>query len=357
MTKKGTTQSRSIFFEKKEEFKKLHEKKQPALFAIEGITYTKLFTSIQIQTVQFCNLKCSFCPNHYMIWDRIADKKKGIPYKKMSFELYEKIMKNLKEINFKGRVSPYLMNEPLIDKDRMVRFIEITREYLPEAVIVLNTNGTGLTTKLLVDMIEAGLDHIQIDDYIGPKYVQKIAKDVLKPLFDFSVKDKRGEPRWKYDERCELILSSNYNVKQIISPVKDKDGNIVRNKRGNPVSDPKPTTFPYTYWNRGGLVKLNEDIPVPDKDCSYPSKQMYINFEGDALSCCCDWEEMVVMGNVNKTKLQDIWINEKYQHYRKTLLKGERKKLEMCRKCNKGGCSSEEERKNKKSKTKGLFQG
>tara|TARA_Y100000592_G_C5436436_1_gene300981 strand:+ start:300 stop:1358 length:1059 start_codon:yes stop_codon:yes gene_type:complete len=320
----------------------------------EGISYTKLFTDIQIQTIQFCNLKCSFCPNHYMIWDRIADKKKGIPYKKMSFELYEKIMKNLKEINFKGRVSPYLMNEPLIDKDRMVRFIEITREYLPEAVIVLNTNGTGLTTKLLVDMIEAGLDHIQIDDYLGERYFQKILKEVHS-LFHVD-KNNIKLHTWKYQDKCELIISSNYNVEQIKSPVKDKDGNIVRNKRGNPVSDPKPTTFPYTYWNRGGLVKLNEDIPVPNKDCSYPSRQMYINFEGDALLCCCDWEEMVVMGNANKERLEHIWVNKKYKHYRKTLLKGERKKLEMCRKCNKGGCDSEAERNSVKA-TQGLFQG
>ena len=83
---------------------------------------------------------------------------------------------------------------------------------------------------------------------------------------------------------------------------------------------------------------------------------MYIKFEGDALLCCCDWEEMVVMGNANKERLEHIWINEKYKHYRQTLLKGERKKLEMCRKCNKGGCNSEEER-NSTRTTQGLFQG
>ena len=42
-----------------------------------------LFGQIQIQTIEFCNLKCDFCPNHYMIWDRIEDKKKGIPYNAM----------------------------------------------------------------------------------------------------------------------------------------------------------------------------------------------------------------------------------------------------------------------------------
>ena len=54
-----------------------------------------LFTQIQIQTIEFCNLKCDFCPNHYLIWDRLDDKKKGIPYNLMSIENYTKLMKNL----------------------------------------------------------------------------------------------------------------------------------------------------------------------------------------------------------------------------------------------------------------------
>ena len=90
---------------------------------IEGFP---LFGQIQIQTIEFCNLKCDFCPNHYMIWDRLEGKKKGIPYNIMSIENYTKIVKNLADLNFTGRVSPYLMNEPLMDKDRMVEIIGIT---------------------------------------------------------------------------------------------------------------------------------------------------------------------------------------------------------------------------------------
>ena len=48
----------------------------------------------------------------------------------MSFEDYEKICINLKNLGFWGRVSPYLMNEPLMDKDRMPKFIEITKKHL-----------------------------------------------------------------------------------------------------------------------------------------------------------------------------------------------------------------------------------
>ncbi len=138
-----------------------------------------LFDNIQIQTIEFCNLKCDFCPNHYIIWDRTEDKKRGIPYNLMTVENYTKIVKNLAELGYKGRFSPYLMNEPLIDKDRIVEFIKIAREHLPDSFIQMDSNGTGLTKELMGDMIDAGLNRIQLDDYFDNRYAQRML-DVMK---------------------------------------------------------------------------------------------------------------------------------------------------------------------------------
>jgi MoaA/NifB/PqqE/SkfB family radical SAM enzyme len=283
--------------------------RQPEIY----INDIKLFSNIQIQTIEFCNLKCDFCPNHYIIWDRIEDKKKGIAYNTMSVENYTKIVKELANLGYKGRFSPYLMNEPLIDKDRIVEFIRIAREYLPECFIQMDSNGTGLTKELMRDMIDAGLNRIQLDDYFDDRYAQRML-DIMKHF---------------QDDDVNIILSSNYNVDQ----VKKKEDKNKKEHYG-----------PWTYWNRGGLVNVNPDIPVPQKDCGYPSDQIYIKWDGDALLCCCDWEYQVVHGNVLKTSIKDVWTNESYEHYRKTLKKGRRDLLQMCRKCNKGGCVSNEER-------------
>ncbi len=279
----------------------------------------RLFESIQIQTFEFCNLKCDFCPNHYIIFDRIENKKKGIPHNQMTIENYTKLVKNLADINFAGRVSPYLMNEPLMDKNRMVEFIEIAREHLPDCFIQMDTNGTGLTPELLGDMIDAGLNRLQVDDYFDDKYAQRMLDICMK---------------FNNDERFFFMVSSNYNVEQ----VKNKE-DIPKYKTGE-----KAHYGPHTYWNRGGLVNVNPDIPIPQKNCGYPSSQMYVTWDGRALLCCCDWEYQVVHGNVLETSIEDVWTNESYEHYRKTLKKGRRDLLQMCRKCNKGGCKSEEER-------------
>ena len=273
----------------------------------------KLFDNIQVQTIEFCNLKCDFCPNHYILYDRIDDKKKGIPYNKMSIENYTKIVKNLSQFNYSGRFSPYLMNEPLIDKKRIVEFISIARKHLPNCFIQMDSNGTGLTEQLLGEMIEAGLNRIQLDDYFDDENAMKMI-NTIKPY-----------------ENCTTffgIISSNYNV------IQAKRGEKNKHTHYGPVS----------YWNRGGLVNVNPDIPVPQKDCRYPSNQMYIKWDGSALLCCCDWEYKVVHGNVFETSIEEVWTNGSYEHYRKTLKKGRRDLLRMCRKCNYKGYESEEER-------------
>ena len=60
-----------------------------------------------IQTIEFCNLKCDFCPNHYIIWDRVENKKKGIPYNLMTVENYTKIVKNLSKLNYENQKLAY----------------------------------------------------------------------------------------------------------------------------------------------------------------------------------------------------------------------------------------------------------
>jgi hypothetical protein len=248
-------------------------------------------------------------------------------------------MINLKELGYKGRVSPYLMNESLVDKDRIVEFIKITRKYLPQSEIVINTNATFLKKKILIDMIEAGLNRLCIDDYFGEKNRENLTRLLV------SVCESTNYEKWPYEGMCEVELAGMIpNLKQIKSPTTDKENNIIRNERGNPIATDEKMIFPYTYWNRGGLLNLNSDIQVPQKDCNYPSKQMFINWKGDSLLCCCDWEEMVIMGNIIEDNIEKVWTNDKFQHYRSTLKKGERKKLKLCENCNYKGCEKEEDR-------------
>jgi hypothetical protein len=58
----------------------------------------------------------------------------------MPVEVYHRIIKQLQALNYTGRISPYLMNESLLDK-RLPELIAYTREHCPESWIAINTNG------------------------------------------------------------------------------------------------------------------------------------------------------------------------------------------------------------------------
>lgn len=108
-----------------------------------------LFKHIQIQTQTGCNLKCPMCPNSYM----------KQPEKSMTLDLFNKIIDELAEINYDGRVSLYLMNEPFLDT-RLQELVRITRERLPNARINISTNG------VLIDEIDLpGLSDCAVSCY------------------------------------------------------------------------------------------------------------------------------------------------------------------------------------------------
>jgi radical SAM protein with 4Fe4S-binding SPASM domain len=60
---------------------------------------------------------------------------------------------------------------------------------------------------------------------------------------------------------------------------------------------------------------------------------MYIGYNGDVLLCCMDWRRRVVLGNVRKQSLREIWLGDRYQHYRQLHEEGRVNELELCSTC------------------------
>jgi len=87
------------------------------------------------------------------------------------------------------------------------------------------------------------------------------------------------------------------------------------------------------FYNRGGNSK-EYGGEVEQKYCKNPFEQMYIASNGKAILCCADYKREVVMGDVNKQSLLEIWNNKKYNYYRNNLEQGNRKALKLCKYCN-----------------------
>lgn len=222
-----------------------------------------MFKHLQIQTRTGCNLKCPMCPLSKMTQ----------PQKLLSEEILNKILDELNSLNYTGRISLYLMNEPFLD-ERLSELIKLTRHKLPNATITISTNGVIPTPDDIAKL--SGLSYCNVSCY-------------TQAIYD----------KWK-DKGVNAINMIDYK---------------------------------YPYNNRGGNVDVNAN-KVARGYCERPFTQMYVNAFGQAILCCSDYKFEVVMGDLHKNTMIEIWEGEKYKKYRSVLQANTRKGLILCETCN-----------------------
>ncbi|GAJ12563.1 unnamed protein product, partial [marine sediment metagenome] len=106
---------------------------------------------IQIQTVTGCNARCRFCPN--------GKTSSELSQGKMEWDLFTTIIDEV--VNYTPhRISPYLMNEPLLDKDLPGKIRYIADRKKPGTKICVNTNGSLLDEQLAEQILDSGLDRL-----------------------------------------------------------------------------------------------------------------------------------------------------------------------------------------------------
>lgn len=112
--------------------------------------------SLQIQTIDYCNRKCGFCPNSKMVKS---------PDTLMSETVFDKILTDLSRESYKGSIHLYLMGEPLADP-RIKDLIKETRGRFPYNTIFISTNGDYLDGPGSIrDLLGSGLTWMAISDY------------------------------------------------------------------------------------------------------------------------------------------------------------------------------------------------
>jgi radical SAM protein with 4Fe4S-binding SPASM domain len=255
------------------------------LFDHQGISLP-LPTEIEISESGTCNRSCSFCPRSAADF---VDKKDFI-----SNSLHEKLCIELKELNYRGTVRYSGFVEPMLDKN-IYNLIKMVRSYLPESNIEMVTNGDPLNLKRLKKLFENGLNKILISSYDGKEESQKLE---------------------------DLCISANLNEKQY----------IVRHRYYSEEQD-----FGITLSNRSGLM-TNAEFKIDalkeplKKPCYIPSYTFFLDYQGDVLMCPHDWGKKVILGDLNKEKLLDIWFSKRFMGIR-TMLNKSNRNFKPCNVC------------------------
>lgn len=244
-----------------------------------------LFQYIEIETLNRCNGKCTFCPVNVNQPQR--------PYAKMTWELFEKIIGELESYSYSGSINLFSNNEPFLD-ERILDWMRYTKEKLPDAKLIMFTNGSLLTLERFLETIKY-TSHLHIDNYSDDNTVNKN----LREIYDYIQK------------HPDLEGSANL------------EGCVYFDMRKR---DEKLTS-------RGGEAPNRKQAKGIDAACFYPYKQMIIRPDGKCSLCCNDALGKYTLGDANMQTLKEIWYGEKYTQIRKTMKEARRKNLELCKHC------------------------
>lgn len=230
-------------------------------------------SSIQIQTIDYCNRKCPWCPNSFL---------KKSKDTLMALKVFRHLLEELQRLNYQGEIHPYLMAEPLCDP-RLPDLISLIRGYFPQNFIMVNTNGDLLRgCGDIENLLEAGLNEIRVSLY-----------------------DKKNEER----------------LARLAEPYREVLFSQLSEVRGQ-------------YYNRAGLVNEQGEDLGSFAGCNWVLEKMYFNHKGDAILCCSDYLYQVVYGNIMKMKLDEIWFFWLYRFYRQMHASLRGKECFLCDKCN-----------------------
>lgn len=212
--------------------------------------------TVEIEVGSRCNRKCSYCPVSILPVPKVPVF--------MSDEVLNKLISELIAVNFAGRISYHFYNEPLLRRD-LPSIIKNIKVMLPDSYQVLFTNGDFLNEEKYLELIQAGIDLIQVTSHSLKSHPDREKQVVYYP--------------------SDLHLT-----------------------------------------NRGGALQhlpvvTNEILSMP---CYAPSEMLIVTANGDVVLCYEDSKRENVMGNIMEQSLFSIWYSEEFVKVRNAVSIGDR---------------------------------
>lgn len=273
---------------------------------------------VLIDTISFCNLKCSMCVHKEM------KRKKGI----MSWDLFAKIIDEIAEENKDIRVWMVFFGEALILKRRKPTIFDMITYAKNRGLtdVVLNSNANLLDKKAAKGLIESGLDalYIGLDAYKPETYKRiRIGGDYNKVVNNvIGLIRLKKVMQVKKPEIYVQFVEMDINV--------DEKEDFINFWSWEGV---KVKIRPKVSW--AGLIE-SPNLVLDSKDrwpCYWAIQTMSITDAGKVVTCAVDLDARFIAGNINQETIKSVW-NGKLRELRQMHQKEEFDKLPFpCKDC------------------------
>ena len=283
-----------------------------------------------IETTNACNMKCEMCPRTTMMTRKIETMdndtfnnivKQINPFTKEEWSTWQDFVENNYKIDRKDMSENHFFlfiipkvivlhgyGDPLLDKNMPMR-IKMLADRGIESYFSCNPANINLETNL--EMFKNGLGYI--------KYSIESVDDLLH-------KKIRGEAS-NFTDSYEKILKlveekkkCGYKTKIVITMLDLKKDN--QNEEFEKLKKAFEGLDVYIY------LKSQDQQWYENKNegtnsihwtefCQFPWSSMTIKSNGESVECVEDFNNEIILGDVKKESLYDIWNGEKYNQFRR----------------------------------------
>jgi len=271
-----------------------------------------------IETTNLCNAKCIMCGHKNMKREKCV----------IDAEVFREIVNDAKNCGIK-RITLQGYGEPLLDRDIFdrIRFIKDK-----EIRVTFNTNGSLLDEQKSRLLIESGIDEVYIS------------------LDAFS---KESFERIRFPLIYETVKANIVRLWEMRNSMGLKSPRIILTFAAHDENEAEARPF-YDYWKDGcdevviGYARNWADqVDVKSRrsphihnnhrrdynPCDMLWTTFYVQCNGRVALCCDDYEGSVIMGDLNKQSILDVWYGDRFKTYRKAHLDKKRTSMPLCSRC------------------------
>jgi len=260
----------------------------------------KKITSLIIEPTNTCNLRCTFC----FVTEGMT-REGGF----MEFDLFKKIIDDSPDLE---HLCMHNWGEPLLHKD-IFKMIEYAKNKGVNYV-VMNTNGTLLTDKMIDQIVDSKLDIIRFSIDGSAETFKRVRGVELKKIEQNINKLKNVKEIRRPELKMGVVFTIEEDTEGDVEDYITHWEKIVDHVR----LQPKLITSPRT-----------EVCPEPfGKDYG----KLVVLWDGRVIPCCVDYNANLTIGSVQNDTIQNLWKNEKMDLLRKQHLNGQFP--DTCANCN-----------------------
>ncbi len=332
---------------------------------------------LYIEPTSGCNLRCQTCIRN--TWNE--------PFGSMSFELFERLCRQIKEMPFLQSIVLAGFGEPLFHPE-VVKMVRLLKESV-RASVEITTNGTLLTEEMSDQLLEAGLDRLWVsfdgtsetsfDDIRRGASFRAVLKNVQKlrelatrknrPLaigISFVVMRDNIEDIKNIQELILEVGADQVLMSNVLPYTEEMERKMLcllaltcetfANLPGKPrISLPRLdinylTKEPIYHLLKGyqNLFMINNAISAPTRSCRFiKDGTTFVRWDGKISPCMALLHEHITylyglerrikpyfLGDLNQQSLAEIWNSKEYRDFREKVYEFDFSPCHIC-----GGCS------------------